>query len=225
VRKVNVFLPCRQGSVRVKNKNTRPIGNFSHGLVEIKINQLLNCNLIDKIFLSTNDEKIINFVSGIESDQIIIDIRDESLSSDLATTDSLIKYVSSLEIYGDILWTHVTSPFIDENTYDSIIVKYFSVQEQGYDSLMTVNRIQSFLWNEKGAINYNTNDIKWPRTQTINPIYEINSAVFIANKNIYVEDYDRIGKKPFLYELTKLEGFDIDWDDDFKLADLILKNL
>ena len=35
---------------------------------------------------------------------------------------------------------------------------------------------------------------------------------------------DRIGKKPFLYELDKLVGFDIDWPNDFKLAEQLIKS-
>jgi len=84
---------------------------------------------------------------------------------------------------------------------------------------MTTNLIHGFLWNEQGPINYDRTKEKWPRTQTIEPIHEINSAVFLANSRIYEKLNDRIGNNPYLYPLDKIRGFDIDWEDDFKIAE------
>ncbi|MCT7469058.1 glycosyltransferase family protein [Aliarcobacter cryaerophilus] len=100
---------------------------------------------------------------------------------------------------GDILWTHVTSPFLNANVYDDIINKYEEIKIQGFDSLMTTNLIQGFLWNKEGPINYDRTKEKWPRTQTIEPLHEINSAVFLANAEIYRNLNDRIGNNPYLY--------------------------
>ena len=114
---------------------------------------------------------------------------------------------------GHVLWTHVTSPFLDESGYSAIIKQYNQALTEGYDSLMTTNSIQGFLWDDNGAINYDRNVEKWPRTQTLNPINEVNSAVFLANSETYSSLKDRIGEKPYLYTLDKIKGFDIDWED------------
>ena len=58
---INVYLPCRKGSKRVKTKNTKPFFKFKFGLFENKINQLLKVKSIAKIFVSTDDPKIINY--------------------------------------------------------------------------------------------------------------------------------------------------------------------
>ncbi|ELB3229881.1 acylneuraminate cytidylyltransferase family protein, partial [Campylobacter coli] len=47
--KVSVFLPCRKGSQRVKNKNMRVFGDFQNGLLEIKLKHLIKSQMIDKI--------------------------------------------------------------------------------------------------------------------------------------------------------------------------------
>ena len=62
--KINVFLPCKKNSTRVKNKNKRKFANINFGLLKIKIDQLLKCKFINKIYLSTDDKKIINFVKS-----------------------------------------------------------------------------------------------------------------------------------------------------------------
>ena len=46
---VNVFLPMRAGSERVPNKNTKTFSGIQGGLCKIKLEQLINCNLIDTI--------------------------------------------------------------------------------------------------------------------------------------------------------------------------------
>ena len=85
--KINVFLPCKKSSSRVKNKNKRKFAAVDFGLIKIKLNQLLKCKNIDNIFLSTNDMEIVKFAKGIKNKKIIIHIRiDPSLSKSSTIT-------------------------------------------------------------------------------------------------------------------------------------------
>lgn len=54
--KVTCFLPCRQGSQRVPNKNIKPFAGFEFGLIEVKLNQLLKATLVDEVVLSTSQQ-------------------------------------------------------------------------------------------------------------------------------------------------------------------------
>ena len=219
--KIVAFLPMRKGSQRVKNKNIRNFAGIEGGLTFIKISQLLKVKKIDKIVVSTNDEEVKKIAKSFENEKIVIDGRPEDLASSSTSTDDLISYVPSI-IKEDsiVLWTHVTSPFVDEKIYEAMIEKYFE-ENSKFDSLMSVNKIQTFLWNSKKPINYNRDKEKWPRTQTIEPLYEVNSAVFIADIEIYKTLNDRIGNKPYLYELDKIKSFDIDWEEDFEIAEIL----
>jgi len=218
--KVIAFLPMRKGSQRVKNKNIRDFAGIKGGLCYIKISQLLKVKEIEKIIVSTNDEEVKNIAKSFDLNKIIIDNRPEYLASSLTSTDELIKYVPSIIKEGIVLWTHVTSPFVDENIYKDMIEKYFE-NLRAFDSLMSVTKIQTFLWNKEWPINYDRKTEKWPRTQTLKPLYEINSAAFIADINIYRKLNDRIGKRPYLYELDKIKSFDIDWEEDFEIAEIL----
>ena len=221
---VIAFLPCRTGSSRIKNKNIRPISNFQNGLLEIKLNQLISSSLVSKIYLSTNDHLIIKYAKSIHNKKIKIDERPENLCTSKATTDSLIKYASDILPNEDILWTHVTSPFITAADYDEIIKSYYTSLEGGYDSLVTVTLIQSFIWDENGPFNYNDKNLNWPFTQDIKKLYEINSGAFIANKEIYKKLNNRLGDKPKYYMLDKLKSIDIDNIDEFNLVEKILNS-
>lgn len=217
---VIAFLPCREGSQRIKNKNIKPFANIENGLIFIKISQLLKVEEIKQIIVSTNDMKVKEIAKSFKSDRIIVDDRPDNLASSETSTDDLIKYVPSLIDSGIILWTHVTSPFVDESIYSQSIKAYF-LNIKKFDSLMSVTKIQKFLWNDVEAINYDRKKEKWPRTQTIKPLYEINSGLFIADIEIYKNESDRIGQKPLLYELSEKIAFDIDWEIDFEIAELL----
>jgi CMP-N-acetylneuraminic acid synthetase len=224
--RITAFLPCRTGSERVPNKNIRPFGPFGHGLVENKLTQLLACPEIDHVVLSTNDNSIIEFAGKFDNSQVTVFRRADDLSSSNTSTDELIRHAHELIRSGHILWTHVTSPFVGDKSYSNIISAYRDALDRGYDSLMTTTTLYSFLWNETGPITYDRNVEKWPRTQTIAPVHEINSAVFLAPVDVYERLTDRIGDRPLLYPIDKLTATDIDWEEDFIIAEaLLMKNL
>lgn len=217
------FLPCRSGSQRVKAKNTRPFANIEGGLTQIKIQQLIRCPEIDSIVVSTDDAKVAEIcqqAATSTSKPFSVIERPSHLASSSTSTDDLICYVSDIISNGIVLWTHVTSPFIDETLYSDVINTYrHRVSLEGYDSLMTVTKLQKFIWSEQGPLNYDRTQEKWPRTQTLEPLYEVNSAIFMASKDVYLQHQDRVGKRVYLYDLTPSQAMDIDWPEDFLLAE------
>jgi CMP-N-acetylneuraminic acid synthetase len=222
---VTVFLPCRAGSERVPRKNTKAFSGIDGGLLSIKIKQLLEVDEIDNIIVSTNDEEVIKIVKKF-SGKVNIDRRPEHLASSSTSTDDLINYVPKIIPTGHVLWTHVTSPFIGSEHYKFAIKTYLeNLENDTFDSLMSVNKIQTFLWDAHGSINYDRNLEKWPRTQTIKKLFEINSGIFLNSISNYINKLDRIGEKPFLFETEGFASFDIDWPDDFKLGELIYKSI
>jgi CMP-N-acetylneuraminic acid synthetase len=218
---ITVFLPCRKGSQRIPDKNIKPFAGIEGGLLKIKLDQLLKCEKVDRIVLSSNDERILEFAKNLNETKIIIDHRAEHLGSNTTTTDSLINYVPSLINEGHILWTHVTSPFMNSRDYDALIDAYFNGLNEGYDSLMTVLKLQGFIWNRQGPLSYKRDELKWPMTQNIEPLYEIDSGAFISSIDNYKHHKDRIGSKPLLFIQKKIKSIDIDWPEDFIFAEKI----
>lgn len=219
-RKINVFLPMRAGSERVFKKNTKTFSGIQGGLCRIKLEQLVKCDLIEEIFVSTNDPEVVEISNSFQSEKIKVVIRPIELATSSASTDDLIKYTPEIMPNGHILWTHVTSPFISSDIYCEIIKAYFKNLDH-FDSLMTVTKLQKFIWNESKPINYDRNLEKWPKTQTIEALWEVNSGAFLASKAIYQEFSDRIGNKPYFFELRDDVAFDIDWLSDYKIAEAV----
>jgi CMP-N-acetylneuraminic acid synthetase len=222
--KVICFLPCRAGSERVKDKNTRQFAGVEGGLLKIKLDQLIRCPLIDTIVISTDDPKVID-VSKQYGNRIRIDNRPSELATSETSTDDLIKYAARIIREPHILWTHVTSPFAGEELYTRAINDYFRLIKTGkYDSLMSVTPIRVHIWNREGnPVNYTREGLRWPRSQQVEPMFEVNSAIFINSRDNYIKYGDRIGLKPYLFEMERTDSLDIDYEDDFILAESIFR--
>lgn len=224
--KIAFFLPTRKGSERVKNKNTRPFANIEGGLVENKLQQLLTTKLVDEIIFSSNDEACIEVANKYRTDsRLKIIPRPNELCLSTTNLQDLICYVPTVTDAEYILWGHVTTPLTSAEQYDAGIKLYFDKLSEGYDSLVGVKELRNFLLNKEGKLINNTTSIPWPRTQDLEPLYEINHTMFLARREVYVKQKNRIGKKPLLYVMDELHGFDIDWPDDFTIAEMMYNNL
>ena len=62
---VNVFLPMRAGSERIPEKNTKTFSGIKGGLCRIKLEQLVKCDLVSKIFVSTNDKEVLKIYKSL----------------------------------------------------------------------------------------------------------------------------------------------------------------
>ena len=224
--KIAFFLPTRKGSERVKSKNTRPFAGIEGGLVENKIKQLLATKHIDEILFSSNDEMCIAIAEKNASDsRLRIIPRPNELCLSTTNLQDLICYVPTITNADHILWGHVTTPLVEAKVYDTAIEQYLSKITKGYDSLVSVKELKNFLLNQEGKLVNNTTDIPWPRTQDLEPLYEINHAIFLAKRSVYTEQKNRIGQKPLLYIMDEIHSKDIDWEEDFKIAEIMYKTL
>ena len=226
---VTVFLPCRSGSERVPQKNMRRFASFENGLLELKLNELEGLSGVHQILLDSNDEKVLAWGEQRQKSwggksELVVRERPNELGLSSTTTDALIQYALAGLEEGHLLWTHVTSPFLNTDAYQRILQAYARELQNGFDSLMTVNRLQTFLWRTTGPLNYDRNQMKWPRTQDLEPIFEINSGVFLVPVPVGKQQQDRIGQRPFLFELDHLQAFDVDWPADFEMAEQLWNN-
>ncbi|WP_140984187.1 cytidylyltransferase domain-containing protein [Asticcacaulis tiandongensis] len=218
------FIPCRAGSERVPNKNTRPFAGFEGGLLELKLRQLAGVSKLEKIVVSSNDPIVLDYVASFSPHvDILIEAinRPNELGTSSTPMDDFIRYTGNLSEEGTIVFTHVTSPFICAREYESIISAYEKSLNEGYDSLLTVTKLHKFLWDEKGPINYTPHPIKWPRSQDIRPIFEINHGAYVLPFKLMRETGDRLGHRPYFMPLSEIVAMDIDWEEQFELLEQI----
>lgn len=223
--KVAFFIPTRKGSERVKNKNTKPFAGIEGGLVENKIKQILETKLVDEIIFSSNDEQCISIAEKFRDQRMRIVKRPEELCLSTTNLQDLICYVPTITDADHILWGHVTTPLCGADQYDAGIKLYLEKLNENYDSLIGVTELKNFLLNKEGRLINNTTNIPWPRTQDLEALYPINHTMFLAKREVYVKQKNRIGQKPVLHIMDELHSFDIDWPDDFVIAEIMYNNL
>lgn len=223
--KLGIFLPVRSGSERIADKNTRSFAGFEGGLLELKLRQLSALNADAVIYLSTDDEKSMEIGRSLNISNLRVEERPAHLCKSDTPLSAVIAYVPELIEEEHILWTHVTSPFVVSEDYDKAIKMYFEKMGE-YDSLFSAERLYDYLWseNQRKFINFEREFGEWPRTQDLNPVHKITNAVFLCARETYLEG-DRVGRNPFIYETNSFKSFDIDWMEDFNLADKVFQTV
>ena len=91
-----------------------------------------------------------------------------------------------------------------------------------YDSLFGVTRIATRLWDVLGRpINHNPAILL--QTQDLPPVYEENSCMYIFTRQNLEINRNRLGARPFMFEIERGEAWDIDEELDFSIVDLLLR--
>src|SRR3989338_4491781 len=217
--KITALVPMKEHSSRVPNKNIRDF--CERPLFYMILYTLLKVKYIDTIVVNT-DSKTINELIKKDYPAIIIIDRPYSLCGDYVSMNKIINYDIS-RIEGEyFLQTHSTNPLLKASTLQRAIKKYLTVLAENYDSLFSVTEHRVRCYDkDRNPINHNPR--KLIRTQDLSPIYEENSNFYIFSRNSFKKNNNRIGIRPYLYKMNKIEAIDIDNKEDFKLAELIFK--
>ena len=142
--------------------------------------------------------------------------RDPSLDSDTTLGKEIYdSFTASVDADLYIL-AHATSPFIRAATVAGALAK---VRSGEYDSAFSAEKVQTFAWFEGKPLNYSLDNI--PRTQTIEPVYVETSAFFIFSRELWRNRGRRIGERPYMAVVDHIEGLDIDYPEDFTMAEII----
>jgi CMP-N-acetylneuraminic acid synthetase len=215
------LMPMRHSSERVPGKNYRPFGD-GRPLYHHMVKAMASCSQIDEIVIDTDSSLIKEQCAKDFPNVVVLDRPQHLLGGMTPMTDVLLHDVSQFdsEFY---LQTHSTNPLLSTETLQRAIDTFF-VQYPIYDSLFSVTRVQARLWDGLGrAINHNPNILL--RTQDLPSVFEENSCIYIFEGRTLRERHSRIGNRPIMFEIDRLEAQDIDEEIDFRIADLIYKQM
>jgi N-acylneuraminate cytidylyltransferase len=208
-------------SERVPNKNMRHFGGAP--LYHAVMKSLLASKYIDYVVINTDSKIIAKDAKENFGDKVIIIDRPIEIQGDFVSMNDIIAY-DLTQLEGQyFLQTHSTNPLLKTETIDGAIEKYFKNLEQ-FDSIFGVTKVQTRFY-DKDAKPVNHNPQELLRTQDLEPLYEENSNFYIFSKESFENSgQKRIGLKPQIFEVNKLEAVDIDEPEDFILAELLYKN-
>jgi CMP-N-acetylneuraminic acid synthetase len=217
--KITALLPMKGHSKRVPNKNMRLFAGKP--LYHCIAQALQDSPVIESILINTDSEIIAEDATKHFSKIKIIE-RPEKLHGDMVPMNDIIAHDLSVCEGEHFLQTHSTNPLLKITTLKKAVSEYFNVLDR-YDSLFSVTKIQTRLYWETGEpVNHNPKELL--RTQDLPPLFEENSNFFIFSKSsFYAADNKRIGRKPMMFPMDKLEAIDIDEEEDFILAETLIK--
>tara|TARA_B110000238_G_C16124045_1_gene438429 strand:- start:29 stop:700 length:672 start_codon:yes stop_codon:yes gene_type:complete len=214
----NAVIPAREFDEILINKNILPFGNSN--LLEHKIKQLQKVDAIDNIYVST-DSDIYKDIA-LSNSAIVLE-RPQEFSGKGAVFNKFVKHISTLLPQGNILWTPVTTPLVDENDYTSAIQKYQEFFGKPYDSLITVNKVKRYILDENGPLNFRADILK--RNQSSLPdLYEYVNGINIAPCDSLKKWEYNWGHTPYKLTLPRNKQVDICSLEDYELAKYLFSN-
>jgi len=217
---LTALLPMKANSERVPNKNFRLIGGKP--LYYWMLEALLAIEVIDRVIINTDaDQELFSNFSG--NKKLVIRPRKSILCGDLVSMNKIIEDDILSDGSDIFLMTHTTNPLLSTKTLSNAIDIFVNRDKNRYDSLYSATKFQGrFYYEESVAINHNPNELL--RTQDLPSVFLENSCLYLFDKSIFLDTKTRIGKKPILFETPQLESVDIDTEDDWYLANLLISD-
>lgn len=213
------LLPMKANSQRVKGKNFRPL----HGkpLFRWILDSLLAIEEIDKVVINTDARHILAENGLVESDRVRIRDRKPELCGDTVSMNLILADDIAAVPADTYLMTHTTNPMLSAATIRAALAQYQAGVAAGTaDSLFTVNKIQTrFYRADASAVNHDPDNLI--QTQDLEPWFEENSNLYIFTADSFARTKARIGKKPLLHVMEKMEAVDIDTPEDWALAEAV----
>lgn len=210
----------KANSERIPNKNFRLIGGKP--LYYWMLETLFAVDVINRVIINTDADQQL-FSKFISNKKLVIRSRKPNLCGDLVSMNAIIEDDILSDEGNNFLMTHTTNPLISIKTLSKAIDIFKNRDKNQYDSLYSATKFQGrFYYDESIAINHNPSELL--RTQDLPPVYLENSCLYLFEKSSFLETKTRIGKKPILFETPQLESVDIDTEDEWYLAELLIRD-
>ncbi len=213
--KIVAMIPIKLNSERVPGKNVK---KFSDGtpLMELIQRACLSVKSVHEVYVYCSSDEVKPYIiNGVRFLK-----RNKSLDGDGVNCNDIIREFMK-EVDADIyVASHATGPFTRSESIDACVK---AVASGKYDSAFLAKRMQEFLWKDGCALNF---DIQYfPRTQDLEPIYSEAPGAYVFTKETFIKYQRRVGVNPYIHEISEIESRDIDYPDDFLIADAIYMNI
>jgi CMP-N,N'-diacetyllegionaminic acid synthase len=221
--RIDAIILARGGSKGIPGKNI--IDFCGKPLLVWTIEQCLNSNLINEVWVSSDDQEILDIAknSGAMCIKRPIRISDDESSSESGWLHA-VDYLQSKNITTDlIIAPQVTSPLRESKDFDLAIEKFIS---RKFDSLFSASIVSDmFFWkkNQKGyldSVNYDYKRRK--RRQNFQKQIIENGSFYLFKPHILKKENNRIGGKIGYYEMEFWKVFEIDSVTDLKICKAIM---
>ena len=177
--KLAVVLPARLGSKRVRAKNLRKLNGKT--LIVNMIEILQKTQHLQNIYINSDSDLFAPIAAkhGVK----FYHRRAELATSASLIDDYLFDFIKAKQPEY-LAVVNPTSPFISAQALDEA---WLSFQKNGYDTLLSCERIQTHCFFQGNPVNFSING-KHPRSQDLQPVRALNFAITIWNCQRYSEN-------------------------------------
>jgi len=211
------LVPMRHHSQRVPGKNYRPLAGKP--LYQHVLTTLLAVPEISQVVVDTDSEIVMQGLRD-QFPQVRILPRPEHLRADDIPMNEVLLYDTEQVAADFYLQTHSTNPLLQASSVSGAI-RTFLDNYPACDSLFSVTRLQTRLWDQLGrAINHNPAILL--QTQDLPPVYEENSCMYIFTRQTLLTRRNRLGERPLMFPIPAREAWDIDEELDFAVVDFLM---
>ena len=216
--KTTVFMPIKLNNERTPGKNLK---KFDDGTILFQFPLLTALKAkdegyIDRIIVFCSQEEIKGYIpNGVEFVQ-----RPDYLDAQTIKCGDIIEAFIDMVESDIYVMYHATSPFIKK---EHLIECIDAVKFGQYDSAFAAKKFQNFMWFDNKPLNFSLNYA--PRTQDMKPYYCELSSPYVFTKAVFEKYHGRTGENPYICECSEIEAIDIDYPEDFELANAVYMSL
>ncbi|WP_396622539.1 cytidylyltransferase domain-containing protein [Marinobacter sp. W-8] len=213
---ISVVIPVREGSSRVREKIFLPFGDNTT-LLDWKISQLKKVQWPDRIFLSSNSERV---KEAARAHGVEFLPRNDYLSvGHQASFSEVITGVVQDIPTDHFAWVTVVVPLMSPAEYRSGFELYLEhvVDKQSHDSLVSVNLLKEYFWDKNGPLNYQA-DKNHTISQELPDIYRVTNGLYMRSREQTLAEGYFLGPNPYMHQVGKMAGVDIDEFEDYEMA-------
>jgi len=220
--KFHALIPIKDHSERVPGKNFRML--LGKPLWEHIVSTLTGMDEVVSININTDSPRF--SVQTLEPyPKVRIIVRPPGLCGDFVPTNKLFAHDLSL-IPDDglpFLQTHTTNPLLTAETLRRAFAQFTHKASCGSaDSLFSVTPyFARFYRRDLSPVNHDPHILL--RTQDLDPLLEENSNFYLFTRSSFASTGARIGARPALFEMDRLEATDIDDEASWLLAEALLR--
>lgn len=209
---VIAFIPVRGGSKSIPLKNIRLF--CGKPLVCWNIEELEQCQFVDKVVVATDSDEIWNVVESRKYKKVELYHRSAENATDTSTTESvMLEYIAYADLEDDdvFMLVQATSPLSEKSDFEGGL-KLF--REGEYDSVLSCVRNLRFFWTENGeSLNYDYSNR--PRRQDFRGLLMENGAFYINTVKNIVASGNRLYGNIGVYVMPEYTATEIDEEMDW----------
>tara|TARA_R110000772_G_scaffold17946_1_gene49812 strand:- start:53920 stop:54579 length:660 start_codon:yes stop_codon:yes gene_type:complete len=213
------LIPARGGSKSIPLKNITLVNGKP--LIWWVLNSAMD-STIDEIYVSTDSDKIKEVVESYNFDRVQVIDRSPEVSTDEATTESVIKEFSDNHDFDDLMIIQPTSPLLKWQHIDEAIDSY---KHYPHDSLVSLIRQHNFRWEIDDNFHLNPRyDLNnRPRRQDHDGYLVENGALYITSKEAFLNSGCRVSGGIGYYIMPPYTAYEIDDPEDIIIVEELLR--